>query len=280
MNKSVILLIIVVLLKIGNASGQGETVLIPYFTNLIRNAKATKDLYIKSVKIQEDLQKMAKNAKWIKDVKTTKDIIKQADNVVCMLREYHILEGIKSNLVHESNINSCIYDARNDMLLIKANWVFDQTELILSKLSMDPADRQSALNDIVENIDELITEILRRTNLLKSEINQAAIERMAELERIPPRMPEFAPGTETLELRTYRQPLYNEPEYEHGIDEVKLKKGQKAIMKLANKAINIILLLYLIAMAWAIMRGREIGQVLINAMVAIVIWDIIKIVLG
>jgi hypothetical protein len=223
---------------------------------------------------------MAKNAKWIKDVKTTKDIIKQADNVVCMLREYHILEGIKSNLVHESNINSCIYDARNDMLLIKANWVFDQTELILSKLSMDPADRQSALNDIVENIDELITEILRRTNLLKSEINQAAIERMAELERIPPRMPEFAPGTETLELRTYRQPLYNEPEYEHGIDEVKLKKGQKAIMKLANKAINIILLLYLIAMAWAIMRGREIGQVLINAMVAIVIWDIIKIVLG
>jgi len=280
MNKSVILLIIVVLLKIGNASGQGETVLIPYFTNLIRNAKATKDLYIKSVRIQEDLQKMAKNAKWIKDVKTTKDIIKQADNVVCMLREYHILEGIKSNLVHESNINSCIYDARNDMLLIKANWVFDQTELILSKLSMDPADRQSALNDIVENIDELITEILRRTNLLKSEINQAAIERMAELERIPPRMPEFAPGTETLELRTYRQPLYNEPEYEHGIDEVKLKKGQKAIMKLANKAINIILLLYLIAMAWAIMRGREIGQVLINAMVAIVIWDIIKIVLG
>jgi len=280
MNKSVILLIIVVLLKIGNASGQGETVLIPYFTNLIRNAKATKDLYIKSVKIQEDLQKMAKNAKWIKDVKTTKDIIKQADNVVCMLREYHILEGIKSNLVHESNINSCIYDARNDMLLIKANWVFDQTELILSKLSMDPADRQSALNDIVENIDELITEILRRTNLLKSEINQAAIERMAELERIPPRMPEFAPGTETLELRTYRQPLYNEPEYEHGIDEVKLKKGQKAIMKLASKAINIILLLYLIAMAWAIMRGREIGQVLINAMVAIVIWDIIKIVLG
>ncbi len=280
MNKSVILLIIVVLLKIGNASGQGETILIPYFTNLIRNAKATKDLYIKSVKIQEELQKMAKNAKWIKDVKTTKDIIKQADNVVCMLREYHILEGIKANLVHETNINSCIYDARNDMLLIKANWVFDQTELVLSKLAMDPADRQSALNDIVENIDELITEILRRTNLLQSEINQAAIEKIAELIIIPPLMPEFLPRTETLELIKYRKPLYNEPEYEHGIDEVKLKKGQKAIMKLASKAINIILLLYLIAMAWAIMRGREIGQVLINAMVAIVIWDIIKIVLG
>lgn len=273
------LLIIVVLFKINNVSGQSAT-LIPYFTNLIRNAKATKELYEKSVKIQEDLQKMAKNAKWIKDVKTTKDIIRQADNVVCMLREYHILEGIKSNLVHESNINSCLYDARNDMLLIKANWVFDQTELVLSKLAMDPADRQSALNDIVENIDELITEILNRTNLLNSEIMQEIMERMAELERIPPRMPELPPGTAELELRDVRETLYEAPEYEHGIDEAKLKKGQKAIMKLASKAINIILLLYLIAMAWAIMRGREIGQVLINAMVAIVIWDIIKILLG
>jgi hypothetical protein len=274
------LILILGLFLLSDASGQTEGLLIPYLIELIDNADDAKDLYSRSVKIQEEIQDWAKNADWIGDLKTAKDIISQTDKVVCMIQDYHLLEAMKAYLVDESSVSSCLDQLSDDIVLIKANWIFDQTELIMRKLAMDPADRQSALDDIVNNIDELIYMIDERTGILRQEINEEVIGKVTSLTfggfEIPEKLgPGVAKRTSAL-----KNEIYDEPKYEHGIDIEKLKKGQKAIIRIGNKAINIILLLYMISMAWAIMRGREVGRVLINVMLAIVIWDIIKIVLG